>query len=75
MQFEQFVDVISDITHLPAENITAESSFRNDLGIDSLNLVNLFIQLSEETGIGFEQLVRADDVETVGSVYKILEKR
>lgn len=74
MSLELFIKKISDITHIPTENIAEESNFREDLGIDSLNMVNLFVQLSEETGVGFEQLASAENIQTVGSVYKIMEK-
>lgn len=72
MRFEKFSELISNISHIPEEYIKEKASFRNDLGIDSLQMVNLFVELSERTGIGFDQFVRAKDLETVGGVYQII---
>lgn len=70
MGFEHFCIVISELTHVPLHKINESSSFRDDLGIDSLQMVNLLIQLSERLGIPFEHLIGSDDIFTVGSMYR-----
>lgn len=73
MTIEEFIEIISDITHIPTENIQPETNFVNDLGIDSLGLVNLFLQLAEKAGIDFNQFVSQESVQTVKDVYRIVE--
>ncbi|MDC3414983.1 phosphopantetheine-binding protein [Aquibacillus sp. 3ASR75-11] len=70
MRFDQFCTLISDIAHIPPEKIQSNSTFRDDLGIDSLQMVNLFIELSEQTGVGFDHFVKSEDIQTVGGVYQ-----
>lgn len=74
MSFEQVAKYISDIAHVSIENIKEDSSFQDDLGIDSLQLVNLFIQLSEVTGVGFNHFLLAEDLKTVGGIYQAITK-
>lgn len=74
MSFDHVAKLISDITHKPIDLIREESRFSDDLGIDSLNLVNLFIQLSERTNTGFNQFIQAEDMKTVGGIYQAITK-
>ena len=74
MSFDYVAKLISDITHTPIDHIRKETRFGDDLGIDSLTLVNLFIQLSEHTNTGFNQFIQADDMKTVGGIYQAITK-
>jgi len=74
MSFDQVAKYIADISHVPIENIKENSRFQDDLGIDSLQLVNLFIQLSEVTGVGFNHFLLAEDLKTVGGIYHAIAK-
>lgn len=69
----EFIVLISDLTNIPTENITPKSSFVNDLGIDSLGLVNLFLQLADKTGVAFNQFVNQESVQTVEDVFRIVK--
>ncbi|MFX3673196.1 MAG: acyl carrier protein [Paenisporosarcina sp.] len=73
MSFEQVAKHISDIAHVSIEDITEDSRFQDDLDIDSLQLVNLFIQLSEVTGVGFNHFLLAEDMKTVGGIYHAIK--
>ncbi|MFB5087020.1 phosphopantetheine-binding protein [Psychrobacillus sp. PGGUH221] len=72
--FEIVAKHISEIAHVPIDNIKKESKFQDDLGIDSLKLVNLFIQLAEVTGVEFNRFLLAEDLKTVGGIYFAITK-
>jgi acyl carrier protein len=74
MTFEMVAKLISNIAHVPIESIKEDARFQDDLEIDSLQLVNLFIQLAEATGVGFKQFLLADDLKTVGGIYVAISK-
>ncbi len=74
MDFKQFCQLLSELTHVPHEKINESSSFRDDLGIDSLQMVNVYIQLSQRFAIGLEQWIGSADITTVGGVYHAMTK-
>ncbi len=74
MKFDIFCKFISDYTHTPLKEIKVNSSFRDDLGIDSLQLVNLIVGLTLEMKLGMDALTSSDDMSTVGKLYKALIK-
>jgi acyl carrier protein len=65
-------EIISDTLGLDPETVTAESDIIVDLGADSLDTVELLMEVEEEFGIE----VRDEDAEkmrTVGDVVKYLK--
>lgn len=57
-----------------ASDITEETSFKDDLGADSLDLFELVMQCEEEYGIEFpsEEL---DGMKTVGDVIRFIKEQ
>ncbi|MBP1153978.1 MULTISPECIES: phosphopantetheine-binding protein [unclassified Paenibacillus] len=74
MRFEQFGQLVSDITNVRLEDVRESSRFREDLGIDSLQMVNLFTQLTVRFQVGVEVIESADDLLTVGNLYRALHR-
>lgn len=74
MTFEDFCNFISSYTHTPIKGITENASFRDDLGIDSLQMVNLVVGLTEELQLGIDSLTGSDDMSTVGKLFQALNK-
>ena len=59
---------------MPASEITEETSFKDDLGADSLDLFELVMQCEEEYGVEFP----SDDLEnmkTVGDVIQFIKEQ
>ena len=54
MIFDKIKKAIADQTGIDADSITLESSFREDLNIDSIDLVELIMQLEEEYDMEFD---------------------
>ena len=64
---ERVLNVISEQLGFNKEDLTRESDFIKDLGSDSLDLVELVMELEEEFGITIPE-EEADKVRTVGDV-------
>ena len=64
---EKMQELIADQLSVDADSITEASSFKDDLGADSLDVVELIIALEEEFGIEIPE-TEAEKVVTVGDV-------
>ncbi len=70
---EKIREMLAEALNLPAEKVTAESKIVEDLGADSLDVVELLSRLEDEYGI----TIPDEDVEellTVGDVVNEIEK-
>ena len=72
MSFEDFCKIISDITGIPLKDIHADSSFRDDLAIDSLKMVNLIVEFTSKYNADLNKIESINDISTVGGFYSIL---
>ena len=69
---ELIKEILSKQLRINADDITAETSIREDLGVDSLDVVEMLMSIEEETGV-----VVPDDaimnLKNVGDVAKYIE--
>ena len=63
--FEKLKKLISDNLEIEADKINLDSSFRQDLGADSLETYELVYAIEEELGISIPD-EKANEFETVG---------
>ena len=63
---------VSD-TKLPADKITKATSLRDDLGISSMLLIALALDLQEDLGIIIENEALAE-IQTVGDLFDTIER-
>ncbi|EQD82177.1 acyl carrier protein [Saccharopolyspora erythraea D] len=68
--FERIEQVLAEQLGIPAEQITEEADLREDLGMDSLDLVELVSALEDEVGMRVEQS-QLEGIETVGHVMEL----
>ena len=71
---EKMKELIADQLSIDADKITEESSFKDDLGADSLDLFELVMALEDEYSVE----IPADDLQklaTVGDVMKYLKSK
>lgn len=70
--FEEIRDAIANQLNIPAENITPETLFVEDLKADSLDLVELVMDLEDRYGVEIpdEQLA---EVKSVGDILALIE--
>ncbi|WP_296628760.1 acyl carrier protein [uncultured Negativibacillus sp.] len=72
--FEQVKKILCDQLDLDEEQVTEESEVIDDLGADSLDIVDLVMTLEEE----FDTEIPDEDIEnlrTVGDIVKYVEDR
>lgn len=70
--FEKIREMIAENLNIDMNTITEGASFKEDLGVDSLDLFELVIALEEEFGVE----IPTEDLEeltTVGAVVKYVE--
>ena len=71
--FEKIREMIAEHLNIDINTITEEASFKEDLGVDSLDLFELVMALEEEFGVE----IPTEDLETlttVGAVAKYVEE-
>ena len=71
--FEKIREMIAENLNIDINTITEEASFKEDLGVDSLDLFELVMALEEESGVE----IPTEDLETlttVGAVAKYVEE-
>ncbi|MHC1683229.1 MAG: acyl carrier protein [Clostridiaceae bacterium] len=69
MMFQKIKSIIADQLGVDEEEITMESSFIDDLGADSLDIVELIMALESEFDIEFPD----EDAEKVVSVADVVD--
>ena len=72
MVFEKMVELLSEQFGVEPESITLQTSFDEDLGADSLDLVELMMALEEEFDVGEIDEETARKLKTVGDVVEFV---
>lgn len=75
MIFEKLKELISEQMGIEANSITLDSSFEEDLGIDSLDIIDLSMALEEEFDIGEMSEEDLATIKTVGDLVSYLQKQ
>ena len=69
---EKLVEMVAQSLGIDEMDIQMESNFINDLGADSLDTVELVLELEDEFGINIPD-EETDQLNTVGDVYSYLD--
>lgn len=72
--FEELVQILCDQLPLNAEDITPDSRIKEDLGADSLDVLQLLMALEEEKGITIPDEV-LPTLKTVGDIVAYMENQ
>ena len=70
---ERVIDIVSTQLGVDKEKVTLETSFVNDLGADSLDTVELVMELEEEFDINIPDDA-AEKIQKVGQAIEFIEK-
>jgi len=70
---ERVIDIVAEQLGVEKDKITKESHFVNDLGADSLDTVELVMELEEEFEINIPDEV-AEKIQTVGEAIDHIDK-
>ena len=75
MIFEKLCDLISEQFSVEADTITMETTFTEDLGADSLDIVELSMALEEEFGVSEMSEEDIAGIATVGDLVNYLQNK
>lgn len=70
--FNKIQQLIADKLEIDASKVTLDSSFRGDLGADSLDTYELVYAIEEELGVSIPD-ERANEFETVRDAYDFIK--
>ena len=70
---ERVIEIVAEQLGVDKEKITPETSFVNDLGADSLDTVELVMELEEEFDISIPE-DQAEKIQRVGEAIEYIEK-
>ena len=69
IMFEELKEIIAESLNVGADKITEETSFKDDLGADSLDLFEMVMALEEK----YEKEIPTEDLEQLTTVGAVLE--
>ncbi|MGN1339580.1 MAG: acyl carrier protein [Oscillospiraceae bacterium] len=72
MVFDKVKDLISEQLDVKADDITEDSSIQDDLGADSLDIVDLVMAIEDEFGVEIPE-DQVENIKTVGDIVKFIE--
>jgi acyl carrier protein len=72
--FEKFRECAVEVLQVPADKVTKEAKFADDLDADSLDLVELVMALEEAFDITVEES-ELEGIETVGQAYELVSAK
>ena len=71
--FEKLCKLIADQFGVAPDSVTADTAFVDDLGADSVDLVDLSMALEEEFGMEEMEAEEIETIITVGDLYKYMQ--
>ncbi len=75
MIFEKLSEIIADQFGVDIGTITTETTFEEDLGADSLDIVELSMALEEEFGVEEMEEDELSAITTVGDLVRYLQRK
>jgi acyl carrier protein len=72
--FERVKKIIVDRLGVEESKVTMDATFRDDLGADSLDVIELVMELEDEFGMQFSD-EDSEKIVTVGDAVKYIESR
>ena len=73
MELERLKEIIADVLSIDTNEITMDSSFVEDLGCDSLDVVEIIMGIEEELDIKITDEA-AENIATVGDAMEEIKK-
>lgn len=72
--FDRFKKCAVDVLSVPAEKVTPDAKFGEDLDADSLDLVELVMALEEEFEVSVDE-EELEGIQTVGQAYELISSK
>ena len=74
MEFEKLASIIAEQLSVDPEEITPDTSVADDLGADSLDLVEVVVALEDELDVTIED-EELQTIKTVGDAYDLIRSK
>ncbi len=74
MVFDKVKELISEQLDVKADDITESSNIQDDLGADSLDVVDLVMALEDEFDVEIPE-DQVENIKTVGDIVKFIEDK
>ena len=74
MEFEQIKKILAEQFSMSEEDITMETSFAEDIGADSLDLVELVMALEQEFDLEIDD-EEVENIKTVGDAVRYIKDK
>lgn len=71
MELEKIKAIIAEVLNIDADSITADTTFVDDLGADSLDIFQIIMGIEEEYDIELENEA-VEQIQTVGDAIEVL---
>lgn len=75
MIFEKLAALIAEQLGVDGNGLTMDTNFRDDLGVDSLDIVELSMALEDEFGIGEMTEEDLASITTIGDLVAYLQRK
>lgn len=72
--FEKIRNLIAEQLYIDAESIHEDSGFVNDLGADSLDIIQMLIAMENEFGVSFDD-DEIKSITTVGDAVRLIQSK
>lgn len=73
MEFERLASAIAEVLDIEQDTITPETKFVEDLGADSLDILEIIMGIEEEFGIKIPT-ESTENIATVGDAFEAIKK-
>lgn len=70
----KLIKIVAEKLNIEEKNVTAASRFQEDLGADSLDIVELLMEIEEEFGVNISD-DESERLKTVGDAVKYIEAK
>jgi acyl carrier protein len=72
--FDKFKECAVEVLQVPADKVTKQARFADDLDADSLDLVELVMALEESFDVTIDEN-ELEDIETVGQAFDLVSSK
>lgn len=66
-------EVFTDSFEIPGDKLTPEANIFSDLGLDSLDIVDLVVALQKKFGVTIRDDERVRTIRTLGDIYNFIQ--
>jgi acyl carrier protein len=74
MIYDKLVEILEDFLSIQAQDLSQDTSFKDDLALDSLDLYELVVILEEEFNVEIPSDRLSSEIDTIEDLIRILKE-